>query len=110
MRQIDELEQALTGFVQDHHRLMLGYIWSTLIISTPDCSTRGGYEQAVAPFDETRGWRLTGFRGSVRHGTHFAELGVDMSRFASAGHAASWAGLTPEKQAQAKLFQQDCQR
>jgi transposase len=57
-------------------------------------------EQAIVPFDETDvTTRLTEIPGVSLHTTHIiiAELGIDMTRFESAGHAASWAGLTPGK-------------
>ena len=41
--------------------------------------------------------RLAGVPGVNLHTAHIiiAELGIDMTRFESAGHAASWSGLTP---------------
>jgi transposase len=98
---IDELEQALTGFVQDHHRLMLRlHLEHIDYLNVQIARLEGLIEQAVAPFDETDVVeRLTEIPGISAHTAHIimAELGVDMSRFASAGHAASWAGLTPGK-------------
>ncbi len=98
---IDELEQALTGFVQEHHRLMLRlHLEHIDYLDTQIARLEQIIEQAVTPFDEANIIeRLTEIPGVSVHSAHslIAELGVDMTRFASAGHAASWAGLTPGK-------------
>jgi transposase len=98
---IAELEQALTGFVQDHHRLMLRlHLEHIDYLNAQIAHLEEAIEQAIGPFDETDVVaRLTEIPGVSAHTAHIiiAELGIDMSRFESAGHAASWAGLTPGK-------------
>ena len=98
---IDELEQALTGFVQEHHRLMLRlHLEHIDYLNTQIARLEAVIEQAVIPFDGVAVVeRLTEIPGVSLNTAHIiiAELGIDMSRFESAGHAASWAGLTPGK-------------
>ena len=98
---IAELERALTGQVADHHRLLL-----TMHLEHID-DLDGKIErlnqeidQRVAPFDDTQEVeRLDAIPGvglQVAQGI-LAELGTDMTRFPSAAHAVSWAGLAPGK-------------
>lgn len=98
---IDELEQALTGFVQEHHRLMLRlHLEHIDYLNAQIVRLEEVIEQAIIPFDDPDVVeRLTEIPGISVHTAHIiiAELGIDMSRFDSAGHAASWAGLTPGK-------------
>jgi transposase len=98
---IDELEQALTGFVQEHHRWMLRlHLEHIDYLNTQIARLEEMIEQAVIPFDVgALVERLTEIPGVSLNTAHIliAELGIDMSRFESAGHAASWAGLTPGK-------------
>lgn len=98
---IDELEHALTGFVQEHHRLMLRlHLEHIDYLNAQIMQLEEVIEKAIAPFDETDVvQRLAEIPGVSLHTTHIliAELGIDMTRFDTAGHAASWAGLTPGK-------------
>jgi transposase len=98
---IDELEHALTGFVQDHHRLMLRlHLEHIDYLNIQLTRLEEVIEQAVVPFDEADVVeRLTEIPGVSVQTAHIiiAELGADMTRFESAGHAASWVGLTPGK-------------
>jgi transposase len=98
---IDALEQSLTGFIRDHHRLMLRlHLEHIDYLNTQIAHLEKVIEQAVVPFDEAdMVARLTEIPGVSLHTAHtvIAELGIDMTRFESAGHAASWAGLTPGK-------------
>ena len=98
---IDDLEQALTGFVHDHHRLMLHlHLEHIDDLNAQIAQLEAVIEQAIVPFDEPDVVaRLTAIPGVSVHTAHIliAELGIDMTRFESAGHAASWAGLTPGK-------------
>lgn len=98
---IAELELALTGHVQDSHRLLL-----TLHLEhIDDLNTKlerleQEIEQSMSPFDEDDLLaRLDTIPGVDQKTAQviIAELGTDMSRFQSAGHAASWAGLVPGK-------------
>jgi transposase len=98
---IDELEHALTGSVQDHHRLMLRlHLEHIDYLNLQIGHLETAIEKAIVPFDDTDVTRrLTEIPGVSVHTAHtiIAELGIDMARFASSGHAASWAGLTPGK-------------
>jgi len=98
---IDELEHALTGSVQDHHRLMLRlHLEHIDYLNLQIGHLERAIEKAIIPFDDTDVTRrLTEIPGVSVHTAHtiIAELGIDMARFASSGHAASWAGLTPGK-------------
>jgi transposase len=98
-RKIAELERALTGHVQAHHRLLL----SLHLEHIDDLTTKlerlnGEIEPYVAPFnqadelerlDEIPGVGLPVAQGIV------AELGIDVTRFPTHAHAVSWAGLAP---------------
>lgn len=96
---IAELEQALTGHVQAHHQLML----SLHLEHIDDLNTKierlsEEIERQLVPFDEddliTRLDAVPGLDQRVIQGI-IAELGVDMSRFPTANHVVSWAGLAP---------------
>jgi transposase len=98
---IEQLEQALTGHVKAHHRLLL-----TLHLKHIDDlnamleQLEAEIEQLMPPFDQhDLVTRLTTIPGVDRKVAQIimAELGTDMSRFGSANHAASWAGLVPGK-------------
>lgn len=98
---IAELERALQGQVRDIHRLMLTLhlehiddLNAKLITLEQEISPR------VRPFDVddllARLQTIPGV-GLNTARTLIAEVGVDMSRFPSARHLASWAGLSPGK-------------
>jgi len=98
---IAELERALTGYVQDHHRLML----SLHLEHIDDLNAKierlsQEVEHCCIPFDQTdeieRLDTIPGVGLQVAQGI-LAELGIDMSRFPTAAHAVSWAGLAPGK-------------
>lgn len=91
------LAEALQGRVRDHHRFM---IRSHLRLID-------AIREEVAGIDERIGEHLKPFRGAVELLTTIpgisdiaahvllGEIGDDMSRFPSAGHLVSWAGLCP---------------
>jgi transposase len=93
----DVLAEALRGRVRDHHRFM---IRSHLRLID-------AIREEVAGIDERIGEHLSSFPGAAELLTTIpgisdiaahvilAEIGDDMSRFPSAGHLVSWAGLCP---------------
>ncbi len=94
---IGELEKALVGRFDDHHALLaqmhLDHIDElTKMVDRLDDQV----DRLMAPFDEpaTRLLTIPGV-GKRTVETVVAEIGVDMSRFPSAAHLASWAGLCP---------------
>jgi transposase len=91
------LHEALTGHFRDHHgyllRMMLDHV-DTLTGQIEDLT--GRIEEAIAPFarqvaqlDEIPGVGTTCAQELI------AEIGVDMTRFPTAGHLASWAKFAP---------------
>jgi transposase len=91
------LAQALTGRVREHHRFLLAQHLRTI----------EQLEDSIAAFDARIVEALSPFRDVVERlsevpglgrtavETVIAEIGTDMSRFPSAGHLLSWAGLVP---------------
>lgn len=98
---IDELERALTGYVKDSHRRMLS--WHLRHIDELNAlleEVEQEIDQLIHPFDEDDLIaRLDTIPGVDRKTAQviIAELGIDMNRFPTAGHAAAWAGLVPGK-------------
>ncbi len=93
----EELAEALRGKVTPHHRFMLKLHLEQidgLQKAVRDLEARMG--DALAPFRE-RVTRLTTIPGvsEVVAQVIASEVGLDMSRFPTAGHLISWAGLCP---------------
>lgn len=93
----DELREALRGRVTKHHRFMLKLHLRQ--IDQLDASIEELEAQAriaVEPFRH-RVEQLTAIPGISETAAHvlLAEIGTDMSMFASAGHLLSWAGMCP---------------
>jgi transposase len=92
-----ELVEALRGRVTEHHRFLLRQhlrMIEELERTVSEFDRR--LEVALEPFrDELE--RLTAIPGVSTTAAQviLAEIGVDMSRFATAGHLLSWAGLCP---------------
>lgn len=91
------LLEALHGKVRDHHRFLLEQHLS--LIETLEKTIRAIETQidaALAPFHDAveRLQTIPGV-GLTAARTIIAEIGLDMSRFPSAGHLRSWAGLCP---------------
>lgn len=94
-----ELSEALRGRPTAHHRFLL-----TLHLGQIDALDAG-----IARIDREVEARLTSFRSAVElicsipgisslsAAAIVAEIGPDMSRFKSAGHLLSWAGLCPRQ-------------
>ena len=94
---IPELELALEGTLNDHHRFMLKMLWDHLMHLeelTSQLDVR--IEEKMSPFQYAV-QQLETVRGIKRRIAEviIAEMGPDMSKFPSSGHAASWAGLCP---------------
>jgi transposase len=92
-----ELVEALRGRVREHHRFLLklhlGQI-DGLHAAVRDVEARVG--ESLKPFHE-RAQLLTTMPGISETAAHVivSEIGIDMSRFPTAGHLVSWAGLCP---------------
>lgn len=92
------LRAALDGKVSDHHRFMLQALLAQVdaldrLIATFDARVAAVMSplarEAVRRLDEVPGF-------DVRTGQNLvAEVGTDMSRFPTAKHLASWAGMCP---------------
>ena len=96
-RNIPALEQALEGHVTDHHRFML----TELLDQMDDLERRidrwsvrieelcRPFEAQIKAMDAIPGFDIRGAQNVI------AEIGTDMSRFPTASHLASWAGMCP---------------
>ena len=92
-----ELAEALRGRVTEHHRFLLKLHLGQ--IDALEAAVREGEMRlgvALAPFQEAVEHLRTmpGVSDTVAR-VIVAEVGVDMTRFATAGHLISWAGLCP---------------
>lgn len=92
-----ELIEALRGRTTDHHRAMLRLHLG--LIAALESALReldGAAGKLLAPIQE-RAALLTTMPGvsDIVAQVIVAEIGVDMSRFPTAGHLVSWAGLCP---------------
>lgn len=93
----DQLEYALMGIVGPHQKLMwklqlkhLDFIDEQIKVLDQEVLKR------LAPFEEDLLRIMTIPGVGRRTAEHLvAELGLDMDRFPSADHAASWSGMTP---------------
>jgi transposase len=94
---ISALEEAFTGRFTDHHAFLLGKMLTRVDQLSADIAELDAkigeliapHESAVRRLDEIPGI------GRVAAAAIIAEIGVDMSRFPTAGHLASWAKFTP---------------
>lgn len=96
-KKLAALEQALSGRVQPHHRVLIRAILRqvrSLEQSIEEVDRE--IEQMLAPFEQEF-QLLQGIPGVNRTAaaTIIAEIGVEMDRFPSAQHLASWAGVCP---------------
>jgi transposase len=94
---IPELRQALLGRFNDHHAVMIRmHLAHVDHLSAQIAELDAQVDSVIAPFvDQVR--RLMTIPGVGKRTAEvvIAEIGVDMSRFPTAGHLASWAGLCP---------------
>jgi len=92
-----ELELALEGSVEEHHRFMLGIQLGRLETVEADLAKLDQrIDEKLEPYRDvhTLLMEIPGVNRVVA-AVLIAELGVDMSVFLSAKHLASWAGLCP---------------
>jgi len=91
------LVEALTGRVREHHRFLLAQHLRTMEhLEESVAAFDARIQAALAPFHDTIE-RLTEIPGIGVTAVQIiiAEIGADMSRFPTAGHLLSWAGLVP---------------
>jgi transposase len=93
----DELIKALEGRVKPHHRFVLTELLCQ-IDNLDETITRFDeqIQEYCRPFEEAV-QHLDTIPGVARQTAEIivAEIGIDMSRFASAAHLAAWAGVAP---------------
>jgi transposase len=98
---IPDLERALSGRIRTSHRLLLRlHLEHIDDLANKIEKLNEEIDRLMLPFDEDEQLRrLDDIPGVGREVAQviIAELGVDMNRFPSAAHAASWAGLAPGK-------------
>ena len=91
------LAEALTGRVTAHHRFMLTQLLRHIEFLDAGIATCDRPDRVLTAADADAVARVDTIPGVARRTaeTIVAELGSDMTRFPTAGHAASWAGLCP---------------
>jgi transposase len=93
----DQLASALEGRVKPHHRFVLTELLSQIDSLDETIARFDAQIQAICgPFDEAVEL-LDTIPGVARRTAEMivAEIGTDMTRFPSADHLASWAGVAP---------------
>lgn len=96
-RKIPRLREALTGRFDDHHAFLLAKMLTRIDALTADIadvqdhieSKIGPFAAAVVRLDDIPGI------GAAAAQVIIAEIGVDMSRFPTPAHLASWARFAP---------------
>jgi len=94
---IGELRQALVGRFGDHHALLLRmHLDHVDQLSGIEQRLDTEVDRLMAPFDE-KATHLVSVPGIGKRVAEVivAEIGVDMTRFPTAAHLASWVGLCP---------------
>src|SRR5680860_1398451 len=94
---IPQLREAFTGFFTDHHAMLLAQMLNRIDSINADIAlldTRieahlDPFADAVDRLDEIPGI------GPIAAAVIIAEIGVDMTRFPTAGHLCSWAKFSP---------------
>jgi len=96
-RKITQLEEAFTGHFTDHHAFLLGKMLARVdAINTDITDLDAMIEEMIAPFvaaiDQLV--EIPGI-GHIAAAIIVSEIGVDMQRFPTPGHLASWAKFAP---------------
>jgi transposase len=94
---IAALEEAFTGYFTDHHAFLLGKMLERIDAIDADIAELDRrIEEMIAPFVQAleRLDEIPGI-GPTAASVIIAEIGLDMSRFPTAGHLASWARFAP---------------
>jgi transposase len=97
-KKTNQLEEALRGFLTDHHATILGMMLDNIDrISAQIAALDARIEEAIGPFSDQAA-RLAEIPGvdTVAAAELIAEIGVDMTRFPSAAHLVSWAKFCPQ--------------
>jgi transposase len=93
----EQLERALSGRVSAHHRLLLGMHLAHIdFLDELVAQLNAEIAERLKPFEDELN-RLDAIPGVGRSTAEvlLAEIGPDMTRFPTAGHLASWAGMCP---------------
>lgn len=104
-KKIPQLRQALRGRFGEHHAMLIGLALDHIthlegaiarLDERIDALVAASVSQDGAPFDRARD-RLDTITGVGKRAAEciIAEIGVDMTRFPTAAHLASWAGVCP---------------
>jgi transposase len=94
---ISVLEEAFTGRFNDHHAFLLTKMLRRIdLVSADIVDLDDRIEAEIAPFADAvaRLDQIPGV-GATAAAVIIAEIGVDMSRFPTAGHLTSWAKFSP---------------
>jgi transposase len=96
-KKIPGLREALRGRFRDHHALLIRLCLDhTAHLESAIAQLDERVEEVMVPFVEARD-HLDTITGVGKRAAEciIAEIGVDMTRFPTAGHLASWAGMSP---------------
>jgi transposase len=93
----DQLRQCVPGRFNRHHALMVSQLLSHIdFLDRAICQLDDRVDEMIGPFAEARD-RLVTIPGVKKRSAEIivAEIGVDMTRFPTPAHLASWAGVCP---------------
>ena len=96
-KKLPQLRQALVGQLQTHHLILIGQILAHIdFLAQAVDDVQVEIERRLAAFERPLQLLQTipGIK-AVASAAILAEIGADMSRFPTAAHLASWAGLCP---------------
>jgi transposase len=96
-KKIPELREALRGRFRDHHALLVRLCLDhAKYLEAAIADLDAQVDRVMAPFVEARD-HLDTITGVGKRAAEciIAEIGVDMTRFPTAGHLVSWAGMAP---------------